>query len=223
MNKDKSLLLKWEVYETTNITNGKTYIGQHRHTSSCMGPKLNRVCKYKGSGVAILKAIRKHGKENFEKKVLALADTQEEADSLERELILSGKSDGRCQYNLYDGHRVSSPAINRNNSYREVPYRHSEETRAKMSEASKEKWGDEEARASMLKNHNFTVSDALRQAAREATLKVWSDEKLAKERKLAIRRGNFKRNHLKGLHEKEARNLKAQKDREKYCPLCLES
>lgn len=66
------------IYMTTNKINGKKYIGQHK------GKKED--C-YLGSGVLILKAIQKYGKENFTKTILAEAETQEEIDELEKEFI----------------------------------------------------------------------------------------------------------------------------------------
>ena len=213
-------LEQWEIYETTNLTNGSTYIGQHRHTATCKGPRLDRACRYLGSGVAILKAIHKYGRSSFSKRTLSVAYDQSEADRVEREQILKAKQEGRGQYNIYVGHRVETPAINRNNSYRDTPYRHSPEQRQKLSAAASAKWQSQEGRAVMMKNHNTVVSEALKSAARDATLKIWADEETARERRLAVKRGNLKANHLLGKHEHNSRNKEAQENRELYCPLC---
>ena len=61
------------VYCTTNLINGKKYIGSHTRN-------LN---KYMGSGVDITKAIKKYGKDNFIKQILAEVDSYEMMRKLE--------------------------------------------------------------------------------------------------------------------------------------------
>ncbi len=56
------------IYITTNLVNGKKYIGQN----------CNNDPNYLGSGVNIKKAIKKYGKENFKKEILEYCSTQEE-------------------------------------------------------------------------------------------------------------------------------------------------
>lgn len=46
------------IYKTTNLVNGKFYVGQHYQKSS-------EFDGYLGSGIKILNAIKKYGKENF--------------------------------------------------------------------------------------------------------------------------------------------------------------
>ena len=49
------------IYKTTNLINGKIYIGQ----------SIRKFSKsYLGSGVKILNAIKKYGKENFKVEIL---------------------------------------------------------------------------------------------------------------------------------------------------------
>lgn len=50
------------VYETTNLINGKKYIGQHKSKFFDT--------KYVGSGIILLEAIKKYGKENFKVKII---------------------------------------------------------------------------------------------------------------------------------------------------------
>lgn len=52
------------VYCTTNLINGKKYIGSDSNNNP----------KYLGSGVGLIKAIKKYGKENFKKEILAEVD-----------------------------------------------------------------------------------------------------------------------------------------------------
>lgn len=69
------------IYKTTNIINGKVYIGQHKVQS------LFDKDTYIGSGSILIKAIKKHGKENFSKEILTIAISQSEADVLEKYYI----------------------------------------------------------------------------------------------------------------------------------------
>jgi group I intron endonuclease len=49
------------IYITTNLINGKQYVGSHNG---------NKDDNYLGSGILILKAIKKYGRENFERKII---------------------------------------------------------------------------------------------------------------------------------------------------------
>ena len=50
------------IYKITNLINGKIYIGQHSVS--------NIKYYYFGSGLILKQAIKKHGIENFEKKII---------------------------------------------------------------------------------------------------------------------------------------------------------
>lgn len=62
------------IYETTNLINGKKYIGMH---------KSNVFDSYLGSGKILQKAIKKYGKENFCRKILQTANSLDELKNLE--------------------------------------------------------------------------------------------------------------------------------------------
>ena len=82
------------IYLTTNLVNGKQYIGQHYG-------ELND--SYYGSGVIITKAIQEYGKENFTKEILAIT-TQEEIDELEKFYIAQFNAvESDNFYNLSEG------------------------------------------------------------------------------------------------------------------------
>jgi group I intron endonuclease len=55
------------VYKTTNLINGKIYVGQDLHNNP----------NYLGSGIALNNAIKKYGKENFKKETLEECDNKE--------------------------------------------------------------------------------------------------------------------------------------------------
>ena len=63
------------IYLTTNLVNGKKYIGQHR--SSCFDRS------YYGSGVLLNRALSKYGKENFSVSILKECDSEEDLNESE--------------------------------------------------------------------------------------------------------------------------------------------
>ncbi len=65
------------IYETTNLINGKKYIG--KHISNIFEPD-----KYIGSGTLILKAIKKYGKENFKCRLIEECSSLEELNDREK-------------------------------------------------------------------------------------------------------------------------------------------
>ena len=67
------------VYQTTNLLNGKIYIGQHQTDNLNDG--------YIGSGVELNLDIEKFGKDNFKREILFDFDSFEEMDNKERELV----------------------------------------------------------------------------------------------------------------------------------------
>lgn len=67
------------VYRTTNLVNGKCYIGVHQTDDLQDG--------YLGSGTLLKRAIEKHGKESFTREILFSFQTKEEMFQKEAELV----------------------------------------------------------------------------------------------------------------------------------------
>lgn len=65
------------IYKTTNLINGKTYIGQTINE----GKSLD---KYLGSGTALKRAVKKYGRPSFEKEILFNCSGLEQMNRLER-------------------------------------------------------------------------------------------------------------------------------------------
>lgn len=85
---------QYYIYLTTNLVNGKKYIGQHYG-------RLDD--KYFGSGVIITKAIAEYGKENFIKEILEIT-TQEQIDEVEKYYIQKYNAvEDDNFYNISDG------------------------------------------------------------------------------------------------------------------------
>lgn len=67
------------VYKTTNLVNGKIYVGLHSTDKLDDG--------YLGSGWALKSALAKYGKTNFEREVLLVLESREEARDIEALLV----------------------------------------------------------------------------------------------------------------------------------------
>lgn len=67
------------VYKTTNLLNGRYYIGVHTTENENDG--------YLGSGTAITEAVKKYGRENFAREILEYYDTPSKAYEAEESLV----------------------------------------------------------------------------------------------------------------------------------------
>lgn len=83
------------VYKTTNLINGKFYIGIHSTNN------LND--KYLGSGWVLKDAIKKYGKENFKREILYIYSTRKEAMTKEAEIVDEEFIKDNNHYNLTKG------------------------------------------------------------------------------------------------------------------------
>jgi len=79
------------VYKTTNLTNGIYYIGVHSTN--------DLEDEYLGSGLVLIKVIKKHGKAQFSKEILRQFETREEAYSYEATLVTETLIKSRVCYN----------------------------------------------------------------------------------------------------------------------------
>lgn len=88
--------MSWYIYRITNLTNGKTYIGQHKYK------KLDD--SYMGSGKLIKLSIKKYGIFNFKKEILySRIQYRETADDMERFAIAKERAIGKAEYNIANG------------------------------------------------------------------------------------------------------------------------
>ena len=108
------------VYEITNLINGKKYIGKR----SC---KCNiEDDKYMGSGKYLIRAFKKYGVDNFEKRIIEIFEKECDAYEFERMLIQKLNADiSDKYYNIAMGGKGGVAGCNV-----------SEETRRKISEKS---------------------------------------------------------------------------------------
>jgi hypothetical protein len=123
-----------QIYKTTNLINGKIYIGQTIRSSE----------KYLGSGIKLKEAIKKYGKKNFKKEILLTVSTQQELDEAEIYFIkLFDSNNPKIGYNLNEGgqlenktgtklHKETKEKISKSLK----GFKHSEETKKLMSKNS---------------------------------------------------------------------------------------
>ena len=67
------------IYQTTNLTNNKIYIGLHSTDNLDDG--------YLGSGVFLKQAIKKYGYQNFKKEILYIFDNKKDMIEKEKEIV----------------------------------------------------------------------------------------------------------------------------------------
>jgi len=80
------------VYKTTNLVNGKYYIGKH---------ETNDIDDdYLGSGLLLRRAINHYGSEYFKKEILHLCKTRSDMEDKERELVNEGLINDNMTYNI---------------------------------------------------------------------------------------------------------------------------
>lgn len=90
------------IYITTNLINGKKYLGKRSYKDYSDGKKKWK--NYLGSGKLISRAIKKYGKENFKREIIDEAETYEELNELEKYYIrLYNCTDSDEWYNISEG------------------------------------------------------------------------------------------------------------------------
>lgn len=83
------------VYKTTNLINGKWYIGKHSTYNLNDG--------YLGSSKHLKSAIKKYGKHNFKREIICFCDSEEEAYHKEAEFVTMEVVQNPMTYNKMPG------------------------------------------------------------------------------------------------------------------------
>ncbi|QNH71854.1 hypothetical protein P9VFCI_001 [Rhizobium phage P9VFCI] len=97
------------IYISTDLTNGKFYIGQRGGS-----PNSPHNLSYFGSGKLLKRAVDKHGHENFVRDILQLCTSQEELDEAEKEWIsICNANSSDLFYNLAPGGHCGSGKANK--------------------------------------------------------------------------------------------------------------
>ena len=96
----------YTVYKTTNLVNGKIYVGLH------VTEDLHD--DYLGSGTQIRAAIKKYGKENFKREYIRVCESPEEMYDLEAEIVNEDFVKRPDTYNMKTGGTGSWYHVNSN-------------------------------------------------------------------------------------------------------------
>ena len=152
------------IYITTNMINGKKYLGQKKF--DC------RWKSYLGSGKAFKKAVQKYGRENFQRNIVTICRSAEELNKAERELSeFLNVVESEDWYNeVYGGGAMSGYKVSeiskRKNALSHIGKRPTAVVRQKLSAAQKERFATSQ-------DHPF----------RERTVSVETKRKMSEARK----------------------------------------
>jgi len=127
------------VYITTNLINGKQYIGDHSTDDLNCWNTIN----YLGSGIAINNARKIHGKKNFKREILEFFLTKQEAFNAQEKYIRMYKT-----HVSQGGYNISWKGGNC------VKGCHSEETKIKIGLNNKKRTISDKTRLKMSKNNS---------------------------------------------------------------------
>lgn len=113
----------YTIYKTTNLINGKYYVGMHKTQNLNDG--------YMGSGKLLKQAIKKYGINSFSKEILFIFDNEQDMIDKEYELVSLHEN----SYNLCFGGKGGFGYINDNNISKFKNRKHSDETKQKISKS----------------------------------------------------------------------------------------
>lgn len=151
----------YTIYRTTNLINGKFYIGKH---------KTNIINdNYFGSGIAVTQAIKKYGKENFIKEILFVFNNELDMNNKEKELVNEILISNFLCYNNGLGGEGGPLFKNK---------KHSSETKKKISIALQGKKRSIEVRVKISEsNRKRVVTENFRQRMKQVAIETWKKRK----------------------------------------------
>lgn len=148
------------IYKTTNLINGKIYIGSHKTE--------NIEDDYIGSGKRLLRAIEKYGIENFSKEILHIFETPNEMYAKEKELVNEEFVSRYDTYNMKIGGYGGWDHVD--NTNREFD----EKTRLKMSRSAKIRQTGE-SNSFYGKTHSEKTKKLIGESSKKRAKKIYND------------------------------------------------
>jgi group I intron endonuclease len=137
------------IYITTNMVNGKRYVGQRKFD------KRGDWKTYLGSGEALKNAIGRYGKENFVRNIICFCYSKDELNKAEYDIsVFLNVVEDRNWYNLCYGGGGTGGHVD------------TEETKKKKSQASYNMWAQEGFREKMVKIHTGSKHKPFSEEAR---------------------------------------------------------
>lgn len=131
------------IYKITNKINGKIYIGQHSKSDGSL-EEMDE--SYWGSGIKIINAIKKYGKEAFTREILYWCDSLEELNNKEKYYITTLNClDDNLGYNIAEGGSAGNLISRYSKEEKEAHYN-------KISKGNKKVWENIEIRNKYLKS-----------------------------------------------------------------------
>jgi group I intron endonuclease len=133
------------IYKTTNLVNGKIYIGQDKYNDP----------RYLGSGKILHFAFEKHGIENFKKEIVEVCETQEILNQREKFWIsYYNSTDRKVGYNIAKGGNGGDTLSNH-------PDKH--DIGKRIGESNKKIWSDSEYRGKISELRKIQFTEETRQ------------------------------------------------------------
>jgi len=165
----------YTVYKTTNLINGKIYVGLH--------VTRNLEDNYLGSGSQLKSAVKKYGKENFKREYIKICNSPEEMYKLEADIVNEDFVKRSDTYNMKTGGTGSWYHVNSNS---EQKRKNSSKGGVKASSRGTNPFKDPE----WQKQYNWTRTPEILKAN---SIKAKSPEAIAKKKKTFL-----ERNHQQG-------------------------
>jgi group I intron endonuclease len=189
----------WILYQTTNLVNGKIYVGVHKLADTTKSKN------YLGSGLALRPAIEKYGRENFVRSTLAEFSCAKDAYLAEADVVTEEFINRPDTYNIKLGGLGCKGLI------------HNEETRAKLSAASKGRTSSAETKAKISAAVTGNKNRLGQSPSEETRLKLSASHKgviPSAETRLKIGAAHIGNKYNLGRkHSKEAREKIAEANR----------
>jgi hypothetical protein len=200
------------IYITTNMINGKRYIGQRKFYRNWN--------EYLGSGKLIKRAIEKYGKQNFNRTIVAIAFSEEQLNIFEKEWINLFDSDkNEDYYNIAQGGHgntlsgltdIQMKELKIKQSIASTGRTHTESTKKKMSEWHTGKIVSEETRQKISKiNKGKVVSDESKlKMSQSQKGRIHSEESINKMKKSREGKYTGENSHWFGRKHTEETKIK---------------